>query len=92
MTEAQAKSINIGEDVLYTSCESGIVLLNLKRGEFYQLDSVAARMWTLLLEHRDISQVASFLAAEYDSDERSITADIQTIVSELCVSELLCIA
>ena len=48
MSEARSKYISLGEDVLYSFCESGIVLLNLKRREFYRLESVGARMWTLL--------------------------------------------
>lgn len=53
------------------------VMLNLKNGVYYGLDTVGARIWTLIQKARPVSEVRDVLLAEYD------------VTAERCEEELL---
>jgi hypothetical protein len=65
------------------------VLLNLDNDRYYGLDDVGTRIWQLLAEHGDIETVMTKMLAEYEVDEATLRADLQTLVKELLEAGLL---
>jgi len=81
--------LSIGDDVLYTPVDDGIVLLDFKTRRFYDLETTGARIWSLVMEGKDPEQIADQIAIEYDADKSSIREDILALTAELCVIGLL---
>ena len=45
------------EDVVWRNLQGESVLLDLKSGVYFGLDTVGTRIWTLLQDHRDLQAV-----------------------------------
>lgn len=89
MSEPLSGCVEIGESVLYQTVGDEIVLLNMTNQEYFGLDRVAADVWQLLVEHRNIETVTRLLAAIYAIDEQTARADIEPLVAELLSANLL---
>jgi hypothetical protein len=77
------------EDVIYQTVRDEAVLLNLKSQQYYGLDRVGSRMWTLLVEQGDLLTVARTLEPEYDVGNEKLRQDLNTFVGELIGAGLL---
>jgi hypothetical protein len=65
------------------------VLLDVKTGEYYALDSVAGRVWQLCDGTRSVRQIAEVVGDEYDGAGQAIEDDVAALVSELVGESLL---
>jgi hypothetical protein len=81
--------VELGESALYQTIGDEVVVLNLITERYYGLDNVAAAMWHLLLEQRNVATVACILAGEYAADESVIRTDLDRLVIELVDAGLL---
>jgi hypothetical protein len=65
------------------------VLLDVKSGEYYALDSVAGRIWQLCDGTRSVRQIAEVVSDEYDGAGHSVEDDVVGFVSDLLGESLL---
>lgn len=56
------------------------MLLDLQRREYYALDDVAARMWEVLSDTGEVSDIVDSLVQEYDVDRASLQDDTDRFV------------
>ena len=76
----------------HVSCEvdDEMVILSLQSGEYYGLNPVALRIWTLVAEPRTVRQVRDTLLGEYDGvSEEECTAQLVTLLTELAELRLV---
>ena len=66
-----------------------VVLLNLKNGMYYGLDSVGSRVWQLLGDHGDVERLVPLLLQEYEVSEEQLAKDVMALLEELCSAGLL---
>ena len=73
------------------SCElvGEAVILDLKTGVYYGVDSVGARIWTLLQENKTVSAIRDALMNEYDVTPDQCTHDLLVFLELLKKSELV---
>jgi hypothetical protein len=69
--------------------DDDLVILDLKGGEYYALNAVGARMWSLLTTGNTPAQVGATLANEYDVPEPEVVQDCTRLVGELIARGLL---
>jgi hypothetical protein len=72
--------VRINEDVLFQELQGEAVLLNLKTGVYFGLDTVGTRIWQLLGEHGVLSEVVQEMLREYDVKEQSCSEDVVALV------------
>ena len=58
-------------------------ILNLKRGTYYGLDAVGARIWGLIQEPRVVSEIRDTILREYDVEPKRCEEDIFVLLGEL---------
>jgi hypothetical protein len=75
--------------VLTQEVEGETVLLDMDKGHYYVLDDVGTRIWQLLEDHGDVERVVEGMLAEFDVDESTLRADIETLMEKLTESGLL---
>ena len=75
--------VRINQDVLFQELHGEAVLLNLKSGVYFGLDSVGTRIWQLLADQDLLSDVAGSIAAEFDVTEDRCAADLTALVADL---------
>jgi len=73
----------IGADVVFRELEGEIVILNLEKGEYFGVDDVGTRVWTLLAEGRSLREVADIMVSEYDVPRETVAADLLRLAGEL---------
>jgi hypothetical protein len=76
VTEGQVSS-DIGDEV---------AILDFRAGMYYGLDSVGARVWSLIQEPRTVREIRDTLTNEYEVDpdrcERDLIALLQSLADE----------
>lgn len=73
------------------SCDLGgeTVILNARSGEYYELNSVGRRIWTLAQDGSTVAAVRDALLAEFDVEPERCTADLLRVLGELAAAELV---
>lgn len=65
------------------------VLLDLASEQYFGLNPVGARIWTLLDQHPDLESVHRILCTEYDTGEDQIRSDLLELVAQLADAGLV---
>ena len=65
------------------------VILNLKAGVYYGLNSVAARIWNLIQEPRTVSEIREAILEEYDVDPDRCESDLLALLRDLTAKDLV---
>jgi len=89
MRDTVPERVQISDSVLYHALDGGIVLLNMTSEQYYGLDDIGKRMWELLLELGNVTEVVERLAAEFDVDRARLQADLAVLVDKLMKAGLL---
>ena len=81
--------IEIEEDVLFREVSGEAVLLNVETGNYFGLDQVGARAWTLIREHKALSKVVDLMEAEYEVSRDALWNDLAALAKELSAHGLV---
>ena len=60
--------VSRNEAIVFTDLDDTIVMMDVDEGQYYELDSVGARIWALLETDRSAADLCDALAAEFDVD------------------------
>jgi hypothetical protein len=77
-------TLRIRPDVVFRQLDDEAVLLDLKSGTYFGLNTVGTRVWQLLGDHVALSTVLETLAGEYDVDRDELERDLLSLSRELC--------
>ena len=81
--------IEISEDVLFQEVSGETVLLDLASEQYFGLDSVGTRIWTLLNEGAGAAAVVDTLLAEYAVERETLAADVDELLARLAEAGLI---
>ena len=70
-------------DVISRNVGDEVVLLDLRRGVYFGLNELGARVWMLMTNGDEPAAIAAALAAEYDAEPERIEADVRGLLLEL---------
>lgn len=85
-----ASRIVASRDQVSCPVDGETVILSLKTGEYYGLNSVAAHIWTLIQEARTVWEVRDTLLDAYEGiDEETCTAQVLTALNDMLAMELI---
>lgn len=71
------------DDVLVSTFDDELVLLNLRDGVYYGLDGVGARVWKLLQRPVTVAQVRDTILREFEVEPERCDADLAALLSDL---------
>ncbi len=91
MKEKLSKNSIIAAAKEQVSCDLAgeAAILDLKSGQYYGLNSIGARIWSLIQEPHSISEVLHTLVEEYDVDASQCEQDLFALVQKLSASGLI---
>lgn len=81
--------IEISEDVLFQEVSGETVLLDLASEQYFGLDSVGTRIWTLLSEGAAADAVVDRLLGEYEVERETLAADVDELMARLAEAGLI---
>ena len=79
----------VPDDVLVGELPEETVLLAVKTGEYYDLNEVGARMFTLVQQYSDLDEVVGVLIDEYEVEEERLRTDLHSLIDRLSTLGLL---
>jgi hypothetical protein len=75
----------------WRALDAEALVLDVRSGMLYPLNSVAARIWHLCDGARDEEEIVRAIAAEFDAEEPVIRADVARFLDELAAAGLVTI-
>lgn len=87
-----ASRVHVNDDVKFQELQGEAVLLSLTSATYFGLDEVGTRIWQLLAEHEQLSEIARVIVDEYDVDESRCASEIVTLISDLERSGLVTVS
>lgn len=66
-----------------------VVILDLEAGEYYGLDAVGARVWTLLQESGTAKEIRDVIVSEYEVDPKRAERDLLELLQKLADERLI---
>lgn len=81
--------VSVPEDVVSKELSGEMVLLNLATGEYFGLNEVGARMWSLLMKHGSPEPVLEALQAEFDVAPEVLRNDLMKLIADLSARGLV---
>lgn len=74
---------------VYADLAGELAILNSKTGIYYGLDPVGARIWSLIIEFKNIREIKAILLEEYEVSPKQVEADLLTLLSDLSSKGLI---
>ena len=79
----------LSPDVVFRDLEGEAVILDLSSGTYFGLNEVGTRVWRLVDEGRDPSQIVGIVATEYAADRETIAGDVERLLDDLSRRRLI---
>lgn len=72
-----------------TELEGEAVILDTAASEYYGLNEVGTRIWTLLQEPRTLDEIVKVLVEEYSVDRDQCEEDVRKLLNQMTEKNLL---
>jgi hypothetical protein len=79
------KNINIDDSEI----DGEKVMMDIERGQYYMLNDVASRIWTIIEDDICIKDVINLLLKEYDINEETCTKSVLEFLNKLNIDNLI---
>jgi hypothetical protein len=79
-------------DLLFNEIDGEVVMLSIENGEYYGMDKVGSRIWTLLEKPISFQNLVSILIEEYDISPNSCENDTKEFLLGLLSKNIISIA
>ena len=89
MVLSDKATVVVSKEQLSSDLGGEAAILNLKNNVYYGLNSVGARVWTLIQQPRTVAELRDILAAEYDVATPRLESDLLELLSDLAGKELV---
>ena len=83
------RSVQISPDVLFQEVSGEMVLLDLNSEQYFGLDEIGARIWSLLESGAGESAVVDTLLEEYEVEKETLQADVAELLDQLTEAGLV---
>jgi hypothetical protein len=79
----------VSRDVLFQEVSGETVLLDLESEQYFGLDAVGTRIWSLLKEGRAVREMVETLLAEYEVEREQLAGDVRELLAALLDAGLI---
>ena len=71
------------DEMLFTEIDDSIVMMDVDKGLYYELDAVGVRVWMLIETGRPVAEVCDALIAEYDVEPDVCRRDVLAFIEKI---------
>jgi hypothetical protein len=89
MSFTAASRVVVSDEQVFTTLGGEAVILGLRDGVYYGLDSVGARIWELLAEPRRVSDLVATIVSEFDVTAEQCERDVIALLDDLSARSLV---
>jgi hypothetical protein len=76
-------------DVMMESFEGEVIIIHMKRGNYYSLRGSAPLIWDMIGQGCSLEKTADYLAARYPGQEEEVRGSVRNLVEELIAEDLI---
>jgi hypothetical protein len=76
-------------DLLGADMDGDMVMLSINRGNYYGVNNVGARIWTLLENQISIEEVSHLICSEYAVEHERCQSDLMIFFQEMLENDLV---
>ena len=76
-------------DQEFSMIDDEVVMLSLKNGEYYALNSVASRIWEIIEKRKTVKEITGILMEEFEVDEATCLKDTLECLYDFREKELI---
>lgn len=93
MIRGNSKVVVPQDDVVFCNLnqEEGAVLLNLKDGEYHQLNAVASSIWHFARESRTVDEILALIMKQYKVGKDECKQDLYEVLDDFMAKGLIAI-
>lgn len=77
---------------VFRQVDDQIIALHLESGEYFTMNAVAARMWTLLTATHSIDETVTAIIDEYDVTREQVERELAQLITDLAANDLIVVA
>ena len=82
-------TVTMARDQVYSGLDDEVAILGLKKGIYYGLNSVGARIWRLIQEPKTVREIRDTLIEEYDVDSEHCEREVLALLHDLAREGLI---
>jgi hypothetical protein len=75
--------IRRSEELVASDLEGETVMMSIRSGMYYGLDSIGSRLWQLIEQPRSVSELCDILLKEYDVERAQCERDVIALLNEM---------
>lgn len=83
MTNSNGLGLRPNPDVIAQNMGHTVVLLHLGTDRFYELNRTAARLWELISEGYELTQIKEQMLLEFDVNAEQLANELESILSSM---------
>ena len=81
--------VSVKSDVLSSTIDGELVMVDIAQGSYFGLDPVGARIWALMAEPTSLESVCSTLQGEFTVDPQTCRSEVLAFAHQLLDAQLL---
>ena len=89
VTVALTSLVSRNDAIVFTDLDDTIVMMDVDEGQYYELDQIGARIWTLLETGRSAADLCDALSAEFDVDPDTCRRDTLEFLQTACTMRIV---
>jgi coenzyme PQQ synthesis protein D (PqqD) len=86
---SESSTVVVAKDQISCNLADEAVVLNFKAGMYYGLNSVAAKVWSLIQEPKRVSEIRDAILAEYAVDADRCQRELFDLLRDLQAKDLI---
>ena len=89
MTDILHRSLAPSGDAVESAVGDETILLHLKSGTYFGLDTMGTRIWTLLKDGMEPLAICERLSADHGADRQMVESDVREFLGELQANDIV---
>lgn len=81
----------IEQNVMSSMIEDEVVVLNIKRGQYYSLNAVGAYIWQMLEQPQSVAYIIAQVTSQYNASPMQIEADVMALLTDFAQEGLIAV-
>lgn len=78
-----------GEDQVSTMVDGATVLMNVSNGQYFQLDDIGSRIWSLIETPTAVASICDRLVQEFDVERATCETEVLALLERMLANSLI---
>jgi hypothetical protein len=78
-----------GNDHVAAEVDGEVVMMSVRKGNYYGLDLIGSRIWELIQEPKAVSELCTELTDQFDVDQSQCESDVLKFLNDLAAQDLI---